>query len=327
MHLHPQLRALRSDDAPQRHAQGAHFKALENWRASPDVAAVQSGLADYAAGHPLADCPALAGLFAGDQPAAPAFVRYFMATGCAALKEAPLGHVPLRHFTDGTISTLLLARSGGASLLLVALDGASLAARPAPLSASFSSTQAHEFVLAGAAAAQLVSAPDAPAVGAPLRRQPLSLLPGVMIARDARREALLVERIAGRLVTLRLQRRCAEDTAPTCEYDLATGRLLHQAAGNVRESRQELMMALLGRMGRADAAPVLSAMARENGPAALRWQALRECLALDTLTGFQTLGALARRADDDLAVAAGALHAQLIEHYPELAGIAPCPAY
>ena len=112
----------------------------------------------------------------------------------------------------------------------------------------------------------------------------------------------------------------------TREYRLADGRLVHQAAGNPRDSRIELMMALLGRMDRADAAPLLAGIAQEQGSDALRWQALREALALDTLAGFQALTAIARSDDDALAPAAGTLRSQLVETYPQLAGVEPCPA-
>ena len=117
------------------------------------------------------------------------------------------------------------------------------------------------------------------------------------------------------------------DPAPTREYDFATGALLRQAAGDVRASRHEAMLALLGRMGRAEAAPVMAAIAREPGDDSLRWQALRECLALDTAAGFAALCEVARAPDDPLAEPAGALRAQLLEAHPGLCSLgAACPA-
>ena len=44
------------------------------------------------------------------------------------------------------------------------------------------------------------------------------------------------------------------------------------------------------------------------------------------VSAFAALTALARRSDDPLCGPAGALRAQLIEAYPQLAGVAPCPA-
>ena len=109
---------------------------------------------------------------------------------------------------------------------------------------------------------------------------------------------------------------------PSREHDLSTGALLRQATGDIRASRQEVMLALLGRMRRAEAAPVMAAIATEPGDPSLRWQALRECLALDPAAGFAALSEVAGVASDPLAGPAGALRAQLREAYPELASLA-----
>jgi hypothetical protein len=86
------------------------------------------------------------------------------------------------------------------------------------------------------------------------------------------------------------------------------------------------MLAMLGRMGRKDAAPLIAEIAAGEGSPALRWQALRECLALDTQVGFAALSAVAGAAGDPLAANAGALRAQLIEAYPQLQEVEQCPA-
>ncbi len=87
-----------------------------------------------------------------------------------------------------------------------------------------------------------------------------------------------------------------------------------------------MMLALLGRMGRGDAAPLIARMAREDGSAALRWQALRECLALDSQEGYVALAAIAAAAGDPLAGPAANLRAQLEESWPQLRELAACPA-
>jgi hypothetical protein len=113
---------------------------------------------------------------------------------------------------------------------------------------------------------------------------------------------------------------CTARRQPAAEPRIrpASGALLRQAAGDIRTSRQEMMLALLGRMRRADAAPVMAAIAREPGDRSLRWQALRECLALDTTEGFAALGAIAEAGDDPLSRQAAALRAQLVETHPVL---------
>ncbi len=89
-----------------------------------------------------------------------------------------------------------------------------------------------------------------------------------------------------------------------------------------------MMTALLGRMERADAAPVLAAISLRPGEDSLRWQALRECIVLDTAEGFGALLAIARNAEDRLAGDAGALRAQLVEAHPQLLELekSQCPA-
>lgn len=320
MILRPELRALRRDDAPQRLAQAALREAAQAWRERPETAAVLRGVAELAAGAPLEASPALAALFAPG-PTAPAFVATFVAAQAMAIAAQPLGHVALRHFTDSVLSTLLLARSGGVTLTLVAIDGSGLAAQPAPISIGFTDADAWEHVLAGTGAGERLALM---ADGA-LDRRCVRLCAGAVIARDAEREALLVRAIDGCLVSLRLQRRRAS-ARPSREYALADGALVHQAAGSAEDSRLELMLALLGRMGRADAAPLMAALARGEDSAALRWQALRECLALDTAAGFAALDALAGRMNDPLAAPAADLRARLVARHPELAGILACPA-
>ncbi len=323
MQWHPELRALRDDDGPQRAAQQALGAALEAWRAQPALQRLTEELSHFSRDGPLEDFALLATLFEPDDPGAAAFAADLVGRFVAVLAGAPLGHVPLRHFTDGRVSTLMLARVGEASLALTAIDGPRLARRPAPESASFAPCETWDRVLAGEARAEVIVRGETTGTSASLTRKPLRLQPGVVITRDGGREALVMREVTGCFVSLRLQRRRVGEV--TREFSLADGALLHQAAGTARDSRLELTATLLGRMGRRDAAPLLSAMAQEHGSAALRWQALRECLGLDTHAGFTALSAIARNPADPLALPAGALRAQLIEQHPQLAGIEPCP--
>jgi len=270
---------------------------------------------------PLADFPPLAALFTGDGEAAQAFVAAY----AEVLAREPLAHVPHRHFTDGINSTLLVGRAGSVALTLVAIDGAGLAAKPPPRSVSFSPIEVWERVLGGAAEAEAVTATPTGPDRATLKARPLTLVPGTMLARNARHTALVYRRMPSRLVMLSLQRR-ARVAEEVREYALADGRLLHRAAGSPRDSRHELFVSLLGAMARADAAPLLAEIARGTGADALRWQALREGLGLDTATGFAALDAVARDPHDLLAPAAASLRAHLIETYPELQELMPCPA-
>lgn len=329
MFVHPELAALRGDDAPQRRDQSHVAGALAAWREGPHGRELGDELARLSGGEALGALPQLSGLFAAGSDKGSIFAASLIGTITAALGEAPLAQVPLRHFIDDTIAVLMLARHGGVSLALQAIDGAGIARRPAPVSTSFSPGETWERVLAGGAEAQLVTLDQIRPDGAALSVSDCSLQAGEVHYRQGQREALQLRAVRGTLVSLKLQRRDMSG-APAREYRLDDGVLLHQAASSSRDSRLELATALLGRMGRSDAAPVLADIAEDEGSNSLRWQALRECLGLDTARGFQLLCTIARNPGDALAAPAGALRAQLRETYPQLVAldqeVAACPA-
>jgi hypothetical protein len=312
MRIDPQLQALRGNASPQRDAQGVLFDAREAWSVDPCVAPVLGELEAYGKGAPLAECPALAAAL-GDPAAAMTLVGALVERMLPALRREPLGQVPLRQFSGNGVSALLLARGTRAMLMLSAREPGDVPRE----AVAFSDGERHELVLAGEAEARLVRLGRARPEVAQLAVADVPLQARVSLALDQSREALLPGRVTRRLVSLRLTR-AAERPQPTREYRLSDGAFLHQSSGDIGESRHELMLALLGRMGRTDAAPLMGEMACE-GSEHIRWQALRECLALDTSTGFRTLCTIARDAADPLASPAGALRAQLLEAHPVLA--------
>lgn len=326
MLIRPELQALRSNDAPQRRAQNRLGEALAAWRVTPMVAAAEQELVRFAGGSALEDLPVLSALFAAGDQAAGRFCARLLGVFLAELAREPLGQSPLRHFTDNTVSAITIARHGTTALVLQAIDGSGLARRGDPESASFAPCETWEHVLAGEASAEAICIAGSEAGGVRLERRPQHLAPGTVLHRTGTREVLMLHAIPSTLVTLKLQRRIGGDGCAAHEYALADGTLLHQAAGSPRESRLELCAALLGRMQRSDAAPLLAAMAEENGGPSLRWQSLRECLALDSGAGFGALSRIARRRDDPLGQPASALRDQLIETYPQLLEVDPCPA-
>jgi hypothetical protein len=321
MIIHPELRALRADDGPQRAAQDAMVERVSVWREQPGVMALLDAVKAFASGGWEQSPDVLTRLFGEDDAPARDLASDLVRVVTGALADNPLGHVPFRHFSDDTLATLQLAKAGDTALSLVAIDGAGLAKRAAATTADFSPSEVWERVLAGEARAVVidrgVTGPDRAELAVSHR----TLRPGSLIVRDARSRHVRLDRVEGCLVSLRLQRRLPHG-GPTREYALADGKLVHQAAGNPQDSRTELMMALLGRMGRTDAAPHLAGIACEAGSTALRWQALRECLSLDTAAGFGALSEVAQRPGDELAAAAGALRSQLIEAYPQLRELA-----
>lgn len=311
MKPHPAIAALRDDDAPQRQAQAYLATVFDRWwEGQGDVLA---DLPRLARRGELADAPALARLFAPGGAAL--FAQGLIEAMVRGLNEAPLGHVPARHFTDGVTSTLLLGRSGPVTLALAAVDGAGWAQRPVPTTVSYTPTRHWDVVLAGHGQGDLVGADGC---------APLSLAPGVICHRDGMGQAFHLRQVDGCLVWLRLQWRDPHGV-PTRMHDLASGALVRQIAGTMRESRQMVMLSLLGRMGHRAAAPIMAAMACEEGPADLRWNALREAMGLDTALGFAALSAMVDDAGDPLNGPARAWRDRLLQDHPQLERLMPCP--
>lgn len=319
MRIAPAIAAMQRDAKLQRRAQARMIAAGGEWRGLPAVASVLTDLAGYGAGLPLTACPALAAVFReGDEATALAssVARHF----AAELARNRFGQMPFRHSFDGRVSTLLLARSARAQLILRAREPGAWDYA----TARFSDAERHDAILAGKGEGALVRRdPRRGGLGA----SRVALEGGVRHALDLACEALQVSRVSRRLVSLRLHRFAAAPE-PSREYRLADGALVHQSAGDIRASRQEMMLALLGRMECVEAAPAMAAIARGPGDASLRWQALRECLALDTAAGFGALCRLARAERDPLAGAADALRARLLEAHPTLHALEGdrCPA-
>lgn len=325
MIVHPQIRALRGDDTPQRLAQARLIGVLETWRAAHRLDRLGEELERLGAGEPLSALAGLGALMTPASRAAGELVGTLIRDVATELAASPFGQVLLRHYRDGVVSTLALTQAGEASLIVQAFDGQELARRDAPATVSFAPLETWYVVLAGTVHGRLIERDGSSANPARFTAQDIALAPGAALHLEGLRQTLVLDRIEGALVWLKLQRRLPGGEV-TREFRLADGTPVHQAAGNPRDSRLELAAALLGRMGRTDAAPLLAAMAEEDGSPALRWQALRECLALDSAAGFAALCRIADRGADALAAPAASLRAQLIARHPELAGAQPCPA-
>ena len=326
MLIRPELQALRDDDAPQRRAQAAVRAAHEAWRSAGEGAVLEAELEAFAAGRGLDGLPVLGALFdPADAEFAQDLVSRSLAPMFSLLASAPFSQSPWRYSMDEVLTSIVLARSGTAALMVQVFDGAGLARRPAARAVSFLPAETWERVLAGQGDALQVRALSQRREHADLECTPIALRAGAVRHRRGTSEAQVMRAASGSLVLLKLQRRLGHG-AVVREHLLADGRLVHQAAGSPRDSRLELTAALLGRMGRRDGAPLLAAMAEEEGAQSLRWQSLRECLALDTAVGFAALCRIAAHPDDPLAVPAGALRTRLLVNFPTLAGLSPCPA-
>ncbi|QYJ08199.1 hypothetical protein [Qipengyuania flava] len=323
MHFEPTLETLRGDGAAQHARQAKVAEAVAQCREDAALQPVLEALEAYGAGAALEDCAALVALCECDGAARDAMTP-LVDHLVTLFREEPLAELLFRHQSREGFHLVQLAGKGRATLSL-ALHEERDATQDAPL-ATFPDAERHEIVLAGAADLELVEILADHGERVAIDREPRRVVAGECLAFSGPDQSRRIVQVHGLLLTLRLARIPAQPR-PTRQFDLATGRLVHRASGDRRESRQEMMIALLGRMGRSDAAPVLADAARE-GSAHFRWQALRECLALDAGAGFPVLRAIAADPLDPLAAHAGAVQAQLLEAHPELARLeaTPCPA-
>jgi hypothetical protein len=320
MLIRSELQALREDDTPQRRAQTDLGQILAAWRETRIGTGLERSIAAYARGEALENLPPFARLFTPGDSSAERLAHEFVGKFAGALLSNHWGQVPVPNKLDDVMATIVLAAAGNAALVLHAIDGQALRKRPPALTASFSPGETHDRVIAGCGRARLLELSAGQQAGEGLRESLCDLAPGSIARRDGASQSLLIDRAETTLVVLRLQRRPTSGTVSR-ELRIADGALVHQAAANPRESRFELAAALLGRMGRSDAAPLLAAMAEERGGQSLRWQALKECLGLDTAEGFAALGRIAEREGDELAAPAIALRAQLCAAHPEFGRI------
>jgi len=323
MRIDPELYALRSNSAPQRKAQQMLEGAKDDWRSTPQNRAIFDDLARFGAGAALHECDRLERLFTQAKTAR-VFTEKLIAALLPEMASHPLGQIPFRHQNSGAVSVLQIAASGQATMSLVMYErtGGSCDQQ----TVCFTDCQRHEAVLAGHAAIEIVRRDNSGENTANLHQESLALAQGDTLALSGRTETKIIKQVADRLLVLRLSRSPVSPMA-SLEFRLSDGVLVHRASGERRDSRHELMLALLGRMGRIDAAPIMAEMT-QTGADHLRWEALRECLALDTVEGFSALNAMAKDQGDTLCVHAQTLRAQLIETHPELAAIESmlCPA-
>lgn len=320
------ISALRGDQAAQSALRLAVAEAVEDCRRQPGMASLLAALEDYGAGAALIDCPSLARLFRGGD-AARSVIQPFVARLVELHGDFPLAQLAFRHQSGEGFHFLQIAAKGRATLGLALHDAQ--ARTQAKSVATFPDAERFEAVLAGEADAGLLGIVRETKQGAEIDEAPLALRAGGCLALMGANRSRILREVRGRLLVLRLAR-TSEAPQPTRQFMLPSGKLVHRASGDRRESRHEMMLALLGRLGRIDAAPLMAALALQRATASdhFRWHALRECLALDTGQGFRSLLAICANRSDRLAPQAMALHADLVATYPALARMeqAACPA-
>ena len=317
MRIDHQIAVLRSDAALQRCTQAPMSAAKEAWAASPGVGPLLAELRQFGAGAALGKLGLLHSLL-HDRDAAQKFVNDWTARICDALSQNALGQVPFRHSYTGNFASIQIGNSGRATLSLIVYEP--VEDRDEPVSANFANREQYEFVLSGAANAnirRLDSAQDRtapPQVSSTL----LALQPGITLDSSGPHLTRQISDVASSLVMLQLVRD-PKNPQQIREIRLSDGALIHQAWGQKRASQDMMAIEVLGAMNRSDAAPVMKRIALQAGPDYLRWEALRQSIHLDPARGFSALSKISADASDELSMAAAALREHLIENYPRLA--------
>jgi hypothetical protein len=219
----------------------------------------------------------------------------------------------LGHATTPGLARLRLLGEGRAALALVAH-----APRPRaePVAALFEDGAAHELVLAGAGTAL-----SHRRAGGGLTTREITLASGTVMTRGGLAEARQIIAVTQPLLVLHLSRTAARPQ-PSAEIALADGRCLKTISGCKRTSQQIMALGVFGALRHRPAVPAMAATARNRAAARdLRWEALRQCLALDTRAGLALLAELAADPGDPLAAPARALQRQLAASDPALAAL------
>jgi hypothetical protein len=313
MQIHPDVALLRGQGA----SQPACDAALAAWRALPQVIAVRAALAQLEQGAWIDDLPALARLVR-DHAAATAFVAAFVAIMIEALRAEPLAHLPLGSSAAPGMARLRLIEQGRACLTLTALAPRSHRVSPSVL---FEDAVVHEMVVAGTGEALAHRL-----AGAAVTTAALALGPGVDLARDGPATARQITAITRPLLLLQVSCEAAHP-GPSREIAVETGRQITAISGCKQTSQQMMALGVIGALGHRAGITEMVGLARDGSRARdLRWEALRQVLALDAARGLGLLAALADAPADALAAPAAALQQQLRVARPDLAALMPEPA-
>ncbi|XUU59551.1 hypothetical protein ACRAQ6_08135 [Erythrobacter sp. HA6-11] len=310
MRIDSEIAALRADPAAQRRAQSAMDQTVQDWKSLPELTPILQQFARYAAGDALEALSDLRALVSS-AGAARSFIDTWSSMHVAVLRHEPLAQIPYRYSYSAGYGAMQLLAEHGATLSIAMYEHL---AKPAePTSAIFSDREQHEIVIAGQGEG-LFSRFD-PETGT-LTNDRSTVSEGASFRLDCNREMRQWICVEGRLVLLQLSR-TPENAKPTRELRLSDGALLMQSDGDKRVSQSSMALAVLGALGRSDAVPAMERLST-SGPAHLRWEAVRQMIALDAFRGIAALDRIADAPEDELAEPASQLAKQLRAQYPTL---------
>ncbi|MEZ5710815.1 MAG: hypothetical protein R3E02_15665 [Blastomonas sp.] len=255
--------------------------------------------------------------------AAPRLAHDFLDQGLATMRAAPDQPLPFAVHEDKALQSLVIVGDRRFSLSIAALDATrwKLAQRQLEGRArqiGYSDGWSRLRFLKGRGCGQIYRLEHRSGAPASHIDARLDLDPGKIIDLANARQSLTFADVGESLLMLRLlvrDPRC--DVAHECDAD--SGRLVRSRQARDDLGRQQMLMAILRAMGRQDAIPIVDGQ-MQAWPPSLRWQGMREWLALDAQTGMARLRTMAQSDDDarlrDLAERT--LH-DLVSRHPQLA--------
>lgn len=331
MIVHPAIAALQPSLTSQRRTALAHAQAMERvkagWLAQAQVQAIREDLRRYSDGAALDDCAALAAVMR-DHCTARRFVDDVCATMLDALRKEPLSEVPFRYTISSGLAILQLLKIGNARLALSAYEP--LATDDAPETVLFADREMIEMVVSGHGRGlfytmQRDGQSESQRDGA-LRTAPTVWQAGASIAVRPVSEARQIVTVKASLVLLQLIREPAAP-APTREVSTSDGKTVRIASGDKSASQAVMALGVLGALGECRSLVAMADTAlnrREDMD--VRWEAVRQTLALDAARGMALLETLAARSNEPLNHEATRLKQSLLAAQPELRALAKEPA-
>ncbi|MEL7446019.1 MAG: hypothetical protein AAGK02_09415, partial [Pseudomonadota bacterium] len=282
------------------------------------VKEVVEALETFGAGQPLSKSSALQQLVT-DHDAASEFAHGWIRSMVAAAKQAPLGEVPFRHSCSAGFSRVQLMQAGPATLSLLAYE--ELPSVKEPRTASFSDRETYEIVISGSATGYQYSVRNPDTANAEIVIAPTKSCAGTKVRLRPKHDARQFVHVSGMLSVLQLSRTLGEGAADTIVYSLTDASIAHRSSGDKRASQNVMALAVLGAMEHSPAISTMTELAVSPGNLEVRWEAIRQLLAIKPVEGIRVLTAIATWPSDPLSNNAARLRGQLLTAHPVLADI------
>ncbi|MCK0128827.1 hypothetical protein [Erythrobacter sp. F6033] len=317
MNIHPDIAALQGDTALQRRIVCRMQQAQREWRELRATRQVLKELELYCGGAAIEECPNLLAI-ASEHATALDFVGPFVAILIEAMRDEPLGEMPFRYRCSAGFSSVQILQHGTATINLVAYERQQDCRVGTPQSALFADQESREIVLTGTAAGLMHDIRSDPAGNPSIHTAEITLAPGSTITLDGHGQTRQITSVDGAFVMLQISR-VPQKPMPSLEYRLSDGALLRTISGDKAASQRLMALSVLGALA-GDVERARSTMESvaldQIEDLDVRWEAVRQILAADSVRGWDVLGRLANDPADDLAPPAGRFREQLLSQSP-----------